>query len=94
MLVIVDAAEMGLDVGECRIIPAERVGALGLSTHSMPLSMFMSYVGDLAAKIVLVGVQPRSMAFGVGMSVEVAAAADALIECLERDRLDEVSVLA
>ena len=69
LLLIVDAADMGLAAGECRIIPAGRVGALGLSTHSMPLSLFMSYVSDLASRVVLIGVQPRLMGLGAPMSV-------------------------
>ena len=90
LLVLVDAAQMGLKPGECRIIPAERVGALGLSTHSMPLSMFMSYVSDLVSRIVLVGVQPAAMVLGDGLCEEVAAAADRLVEILVRGGIDSV----
>lgn len=94
MLLIVDAAEMGIGAGECRIIPRDRVGSLGLSTHSMPLTLFMSYVDDLVESIVLVGVQPHSMALGVELSPEVAAAAENLAECLVRGGLDDLPVLA
>ena len=93
LLVIVDAAEMGLQAGECRIIPPDRAGALGLSTHSMPLSLFVSYVRDLASSIVLVGVQPRSMAFGEGLSAEAAAACKLLVEVLSQGRTGELPVL-
>jgi len=88
LLLIVDAADMGLAAGECRIIPSGRVGALGLSTHSMPLSMFMSYVSDLASKVVLIGVQPRVMALGAPMSSEVAGAGDALARLIAQGRWD------
>ncbi len=77
-LIIVDAAEMGLAVGACRVIPVERAGALGLSTHSMPLSLFAAYVGELVPDILLIGVQPRSMAFGAAMSEDVRKAGEAL----------------
>ncbi len=93
LLVIVDAAEMGLEAGQLRIIPRERVGSLGLSTHSMPLSLFMSYVEELVVEIILVGVQPHSMAFGAELSPGVAATADILVECLERNGLSELTVL-
>jgi len=93
VLAIVDAAEMGLAPGECRIIPVERAGALGLSTHSMPLSLFASYVRDMATKVVLIGVQPRHMAFGAGMSTEVSEAGRALASTLLGGRLDELAAL-
>jgi len=93
LLVIVDAADMGLAPGDCRIIPPERAGALGLSTHSMPLSLFVSYASDLAGRIVLVGVQPRTMALGVRMCREVLAAGDALVEVLLRGNLESVQPL-
>jgi len=93
LLVIVDAAEMGLQAGECRIIPSDRAGALGLSTHSMPLSLFMSYARDLASRILLVGVQPRSMGFGEGLSLEATAACELLVEVLSQGRIGELLVL-
>jgi len=90
LLVIVDAADMGLAPGDCRIIPPERAGSLGLSTHSMPLSLFVSYVSDLASRIVLVGVQPRTMVLGSHLSREVLEAGDALVETLLRGGLESV----
>ena len=93
LLLIVDAADMGLAAGECRIIPAERVGALGLSTHSMPLSLFMTYVSDLASRIVLIGVQPRLMALGTPMSSEVAEAGDRLAALIAQGRWETLSEL-
>lgn len=93
MLLIVDAAEMELEAGACRIISRDRVSSLGLSTHSMPLTLFMSYVDDLVEHIVLVGVQPHSMALGVAISPEVASAADDLAECIVRGSVDELPVL-
>jgi hydrogenase 3 maturation protease len=93
VLVIVDAAEMGIGVGEFRIIPPDRVGTLGLSTHSMPLSLFMSYVDGLASRVVLVGVQPRGMVFGTGPSAEITAAGEALVSVLAEGRLGEVGLL-
>ncbi len=88
LLLIVDAADMGLAAGDCRIISAERVGALGLSTHSMPLSLFMSYVSDLTSRVVLIGVQGRLMALGAPMSSEVAAAGDTLAALIAQGRWD------
>ncbi len=90
LLVIVDAAEMGLGVGECRAIPPDLVGRLGLSTHSMPLSLFMTYVSEMVGSILLIGVQPRSMLLGAGLSPEVRATGDMLIALLSQERIGEV----
>ncbi len=92
-LVIVDAAEMDISAGACRIIPHERVGALGLSTHSMPLSLFMSYVSDLVDEIMLVGVQPVATTFGSELSQEAVAAIDALVACVMQGRLRDLPLL-
>lgn len=39
-IVIVDAADMGLNAGDIRIIPKEKIGVASFSTHSVPLSVF------------------------------------------------------
>ncbi len=92
-LVIVDAADMGLPPGSVRIVPKSRAGALGLSTHSMPLSMFMDYVGGLVGHVTLVGIQPESMRLGNELSDCVCAAAGALVEAIREGRLGEVLLL-
>jgi len=93
LLVIVDAADMGLEVGEYRAIAGARVGSLGLSTHSMPLSLFMTYVSDLVGSILLIGVQPRTMALGDRLSAEVSAAGDTLVGLLTQGRAGDIKPL-
>ena len=93
-LVLVDAAEMGLDAGAMRVIPAEMIGALGLSTHSMPLSMFMSYVADLAGRVTLVGIQPHSMHLGAEMCDLVRRAGEELARSLRDRDLGRIPLLA
>ncbi len=94
VLLIVDAADMGLEPGQFRIIPAERVGLLGLSTHSMPLSLFMDYVQDIAGTVVLVGVQPRTMSFGEGLSPEIVVAGDTLAGLVRTGQVETLEILS
>jgi hydrogenase 3 maturation protease len=54
LLIMVDAADMGLPAGALRIIPPEKISVLSFSTHHMPLSMFVSYVNEFCGKILLV----------------------------------------
>lgn len=92
-LVIVDAADMGLPPGSIRIVPKSRAGALGLSTHSMPLSMFMDYVDGLVGHVTLVGIQPERMVLGNGLSYCVRAAADGFVKDICEGRLNDVPLL-
>jgi hydrogenase 3 maturation protease len=92
-LIVVDAAEMGLEAGQCRVIPHERAGSVGMSTHSMPLSLFVSYVQEMVGSVTLIGVQPQSMRFGARMSPEVAAAAERLVSILTEGREGEIEAL-
>jgi hydrogenase 3 maturation protease len=85
---------MGLEPGQFRIIPAERVGLLGLSTHSMPLSLFMDYVQDIAGTVVLVGVQPRTMSFGEGLSPEIVVAGDTLAGLVRTGQVETLEILS
>ncbi len=93
VLVIVDAARMGLPVGDCRVIASDRVGSLGLSTHSMPLSLFMTYVAGMVGRIILMGIQPGDMSLGSALSPQVRATADELVSLLAQRKFGEVAVL-
>lgn len=94
LLVLVDAAEMGLPVGEIRIISSERAGSIGMSTHSMPLSLLVSYVHELSDQVVIVGVQPGDMRLGQAMSPRVQRAGDELVRLLLQGRLSELRHLS
>ncbi len=93
LLVIVDAAEMNLSPGEIRIVPQEKIPKVAFSTHGMPLSFLMEYLKPFAGRIVLIGVQPRSMEFGKYLSESVKKAADMLIEILKSGNLESIEVL-
>ena len=41
-LIIIDAAEMGLNPGEMRIVQKEKIGAMHISTHDIPISIYFS----------------------------------------------------
>ena len=91
-IVIVDAADMGLKPGEIRRIPKEKVGKASFSTHSIPLSLFISHLKELTgASIYLIGIQPKSL-YGK-MSEEVRRAAEKVIEYIKGDRIEEIEEL-
>lgn len=79
-VLLVDAAFIKLKPGEARLVDSEKiVDYSAISTHVLPLRIFCEYVKQATgAKIALLLVEPNSMEFGEGLSVEVKAAAERL----------------
>jgi hydrogenase 3 maturation protease len=76
-VVLFDALDFGGKAGEMRIIRADDSTGLMLSTHALPLSKFASMLAP--AKVFLVGIQPKGIALGEGMSEEVKNSAQHII---------------
>lgn len=79
-LVIVDAIDFGAKAGSIRIIEEKDVRTQSLSTHNVSLKTFIDFLkADLPGlKIVLIGIQPKEIDFGEGLSPEVGKAVDEL----------------
>ena len=92
-LILVDAADMGLSPGSYRIIPPEKIGVMHFSTHDMPLSLFISYVGDFCGEVVLIGIQPEKMDFGTPLSSIVQRNGDQVANLIIGEQLDEIEPL-
>ena len=92
-LILVDAADMGLSPGSCRIIPPERIEVMHVSTHNMPLSFLISYVSEFCRDIVLIGVQPEKMDFGTGLSTAVKRSEEHVTKLIIAERLSEITTL-
>ena len=73
LLVVADAADMGLPAGSVRRIPACRIHDTAIGTHMMALSHLVRFLADAAEEIAVVGVQPLWMGDGEGLSAEVLA---------------------
>jgi hydrogenase 3 maturation protease len=93
LLILVDAADMGLPPGALRTIPPEKISTLSFSTHSMPLSMFISYVRGLCGKVLLVGVQPQHVETSSRISRAVRTNVKKLAEAILEGRVAEISPL-
>ena len=79
-LVIVDAARMGLPPGEVRRLPRASVDRMLATTHGLPLSFFLDRLGAAANDVVLLGIEPADLSLGEGLSAEVRAAVDRLVD--------------
>ena len=93
VLVLVDAALMGLSPGEIRRIPMEKIPKVAFSTHGMPLSFLMEYLSDYVGKIILIGIEPFQMEFGAKMSDEVKYAAERVVELICKDKVENIPFL-
>jgi len=93
LLILVDAADMGLPPGALRTIPPEKVKTLSFSTHHMPLSMFISYVKEVCGKVFLVGVQPEQTEIGAPISEVVRKSARKLTRAILEGRVGEITPL-
>ncbi|UCF10802.1 MAG: hydrogenase 3 maturation endopeptidase HyCI [Candidatus Bipolaricaulota bacterium] len=93
LLVIVDAAEMGLSPGTLRRLPDDDAPRMLASTHGLPLSFLLERLRSAAGEIVLIGVQPSSVALGEGLSPRVGRAADELVGALRAVDLGRIPAL-
>jgi hydrogenase 3 maturation protease len=84
-VIMVDAADMGKPAAHIDLITKERIGGITISTHSMPLSLLMMYLEqETKGKTVLLGVQPKSIVFGEGLTPEIREVAQKVIRILRR----------
>ena len=90
-LIIIDAADMGLEPGEIRIIPKEKIGVMTISTHGIPLSVLMGYLEQSVKEVILIGIQPKTMSGE--MTDIIRNSADNLIAIIENHEIFKINHL-
>jgi hydrogenase 3 maturation protease len=74
-VLFVDAADLGESPGSVRLLDAAEVGGMSSSTHTLPLGVIADYLTrELGCRVLFLGLQPKSVAFGEGLSHEVSSA--------------------
>jgi len=83
-VLLIDAALLDLKPGEACLAETEKiVDYPSISSHMLPLKVFCDYIKKATgAKIALLLVEPKSMEFGEGLSVEVEESAEKLAKLL------------
>ena len=82
-VVFVDAVDFGGEPGECRVVPFEHLMISASNTHRMSLHYTVMFLRDQwEGDAILVGVQPKSMKLGDGLSNEVAAGVENVVKIL------------
>ena len=83
VLVIVDAADLGLAPGEMRRLEKDQANSAFYSTHSLPISQFVDQVQAAVREIVIIGIQPKDLSQFSSLSPELKAAAEKMNGILE-----------
>ena len=83
-VLLIDAAFLGLEPGEVSLVDSEKISDFpAITTHVLPLRIFCEYVKQATgAKIALLLIEPKSMEFGEGLTLEVQAAAEKITKIL------------
>lgn len=81
--VIIDAALFGAAPGKVKVIGEEDIPMVTLSTHTFPILVLSKLITkDTGSKVFFVGVQPRDVTFGEGISRQVKETADEIVKYL------------
>jgi hydrogenase 3 maturation protease len=77
-VLLVDAAILGLNPGETRLVLPEQITDFpAVTTHVLPLRIFCEYITKMAeAKIALLLIEPGDTEFGEGLTATVQATAE------------------
>lgn len=87
-LIIIDAVDMGLEPGELRIVPKEKIGRMHISTHGIPISVLIDYLEQYIEKISLIGIQPKTMSGSITDIVKKSG--DKLVKLLGDNKLEKI----
>jgi hydrogenase 3 maturation protease len=84
-ILLIDAALLSLEPGQLRFIKASEVPGVAVSTHTLSLQLFCSYLLRVTgAKIGLLLIQPETVDFGEGLSPAVENVATWVVAALQR----------
>jgi hydrogenase 3 maturation protease len=68
-VIFIDAANLGCSPGDAKLMSVNNVLGASLSTHTLPLTLFMNYLQTkLKTKIMLLGIQPLTIELGSKMT--------------------------
>jgi hydrogenase 3 maturation protease len=84
-VLLLDAANFRGEPGDVKLIESSKIGGQALSTHSLPLTIFIVYIEKtLGSRVLLLGVQPRNIEYFTEMSREVKKTAEEIADLLRK----------
>jgi hydrogenase 3 maturation protease len=82
-LIIIDTAEMKKKPGEVMILSKENVNNFSFSTHKLPIKVMIDYLmQSQSMHVAIIGIQPKSIEFGLPPSQEIKEVAEKIAEMI------------
>jgi hydrogenase 3 maturation protease len=83
-VIIVDAADMGIQTGGIRLIDKDQIGSgFLLTTHTLPLNYLIEAMNEFVPRVEMIGIQPDVVAFGYPVSDRVKQAVERVYSWLQ-----------
>jgi len=83
-ILIIDAADMQRPPGEIALLSPQEMNCLVHSTHTIPISLLTEYLeSTTGAKVAALGIQPKTIEFGVPLSKEVSSSIQEVVHVLK-----------
>jgi hydrogenase 3 maturation protease len=92
LVIIVDAAEMGLVPGTFRVIRESDIEDVSIGTHQQPLSHLITYLRGFISDILFIGIQPADIIPGEPLSGAVRDGADQVMLLIRQDKVHQIPV--
>lgn len=68
-VLFVDSAEIGKKAGEAAFLTQDEIVGITFSTHALPLGIMADYLrGEMPVEFFFIGIQPKTIRFGLAMS--------------------------
>jgi hydrogenase 3 maturation protease len=80
-LIVIDAADMGVNAGDIRLANLEDADDVNFATHGLPLPLLLSPYAT-STEIILIGIQPRDLRPGNGLTPAVEMAVEAVAKAI------------
>ena len=85
VLLLVDAADMGLEPGAIRVVDEKSVATEFLvTTHSLPITFLLDELRSCCGKVVFLGIQPAHMDFMEPLHPQVRQAVEKIYDFLAK----------
>ncbi len=81
-VLVIDAVAWGGEPGSVALLERVQEGGSLLSTHRVPLNLFLDLLQrDTGADVFVLGIQPKALSFAGAMSPEVQLSVELLADC-------------